>query len=100
MAKRKLKVTQIGLKKSFFHDIYYRVIKASWSKFSRPSAKILFTNKLILTTFDDVLSQSIHSNFRYAPEHLVKAKRFADILMPSEEGTFTVDFRNFHEIEN
>ncbi|MCO4794817.1 MAG: hypothetical protein KC493_13950 [Bacteriovoracaceae bacterium] len=33
MSKRSLSIKQIGLKKSPFHDVYYKVIKSSWSLF-------------------------------------------------------------------
>jgi inward rectifier potassium channel len=51
------------------------------------------------TGIDDVLSQTIHSNYRYTSQQFIAARKFTDILKMENENLYTVDFRNFHDIE-
>jgi len=50
------------------------------------------------TGIDDVLSQTIHANYRYASEKVVQAKKFQDILTVDENKNYTLDFSKFNEI--
>lgn len=49
------------------------------------------------TGIDDVLSQSVHANYSFRKESFVKAKMFKDILT-AQEGSYTLDLTNFHEV--
>jgi inward rectifier potassium channel len=56
---------------------------------------------IIFVTFtgiDDILSQTVHTKYRYSTESIIEARKFVDIL--KKEGTsFTIDFEKFHEVE-
>jgi inward rectifier potassium channel len=51
-----------------------------------------------LTGFDETLMQTVHARFRYALDHIVRAKKFVDVLEIDEDGTRTIDYDKFHEI--
>jgi len=54
---------------------------------------------LTLTGLDETLSQTIHTRYRYKLDDIVFGARFADILTLEEDGTRTIDFDKFHDIE-
>lgn len=51
-----------------------------------------------LTGFDETLMQTVVARFRYTPDHIVKAKAFADMITTGEDGVRQLDYDNFHQI--
>jgi inward rectifier potassium channel len=54
---------------------------------------------VVLSGIDDRTGQSIHGRWAYAPSDIRWNARFVDILGQSTDGTRTVDYRKFNEIE-
>ncbi|MFT6630925.1 MAG: inward rectifier potassium channel [Bacteriovoracaceae bacterium] len=50
-----------------------------------------------LTGIDDVLSQSVHSSYRYTSNDIVKARKFVDILSFANN-KYTLDLTKFHDV--
>jgi inward rectifier potassium channel len=64
------------------------------AKLAEQAAEVFVT----ITGFDETLMQTVHARFRYALDHIVPAKRFADVLEVDAEGVRTIDYDKFHEI--
>jgi inward rectifier potassium channel len=54
---------------------------------------------LAFTGVDETLGQSIHARYRYRLDDLVYNARFADALTIHEDGTRTIDYGSFHDVE-
>jgi inward rectifier potassium channel len=54
---------------------------------------------LAFTGTDETIGQSIHSRYRYALDDIVYNARFVDALTISDDGTRTIDYGSFHDIE-
>ncbi len=52
-----------------------------------------------LTGFDESLGQAVHSRHVYRPSQVVFGARFRDVLSELPDGTRSIDFRWFHEVE-
>lgn len=54
---------------------------------------------LSLTGFDETIMQSIHARHSYSLDDIVMNARFADILTVMPDGTRSLDYGKFHEVE-
>ncbi len=52
-----------------------------------------------LTGFDESLAQTVHARHVYRPSQVVFGVRFRDVLSDLPDGTRSIDYRRFHEVE-
>lgn len=52
-----------------------------------------------LTGFDESLAQTVHARHVYRPSEVVFGARFRDVLSSLPDGTGSIDYRRFHEVE-
>ncbi len=52
-----------------------------------------------LTGFDESLAQIVHARHVYRPSDVVFGARFRDVLSERPDGTRSIDYRRFHELE-
>ena len=57
---------------------------------------VLFT--ISFTGIDEILSQAVHSNYRFDKGNFVQAKKIKDILS-TDKTNLELDMKNFHEVE-
>ena len=48
---------------------------------------------------DETLGQSIQARYRYRLDDIVYNARFADVLTIAPDGTRTIDYSGFHDVE-
>jgi inward rectifier potassium channel len=54
---------------------------------------------LAFTGLDETIGQPIHARHRYALEDIVWNARYADVLRIAPDGTRTIDYASFHDVE-
>jgi inward rectifier potassium channel len=54
---------------------------------------------LAFTGIDETIGQAIHARYRYGLDDLVFNARFVDALTIDEDGTRTIDYGSFHDVE-
>jgi inward rectifier potassium channel len=54
---------------------------------------------LAFTGLDETIGQPIHARHRYGLEDIVWNARYADVLTIDADGTRTIDYASFHEVE-
>jgi inward rectifier potassium channel len=54
---------------------------------------------LTFTGLDETIGQTIHARYAYSLDEIVYNARFADVLTVGDDGTRTIDYANFHDVE-
>lgn len=52
-----------------------------------------------MTGLDETLSQSVHARHAWTPDQILWGFRFADVLVPTDDGRRAIDYRRFHDVE-
>lgn len=54
---------------------------------------------IILTGLDETFSSTIHARYLYKVSDLLWSVRFQDILYQTEDGTYCIDYKRFHDVK-
>jgi inward rectifier potassium channel len=54
---------------------------------------------LSFTGLDETIGQAIHARHTYKLDEIVYNARFADVLTVEDDGTRTIDYGRFHDVE-
>ena len=67
-----------------------------WGATSESLAKTRATIVASFTGIDETVSQALHAPYQYGASDILWQHRFADIIHPTPEGNFYIDYSNFH----
>lgn len=67
-----------------------------WGATADSLAKTRATIVASFTGIDETVSQALHAPYQYGANDILWQHRFADIIHPTPEGNFYIDYSNFH----
>src|SRR5207249_4349124 len=69
-----------------------------FAKFSRPTARVLFSRVAVIGGLDESYAQTVHARHSYGVQDIAWDARFVDIVTRDANGALRIDYGQFHDV--